>query len=211
MKSRPSTVGVPAWAKAAKKRQAQVLLLEKKKTAQQMKAELRLADKDSNESDFLTTTRVGVHRPKHTSLSQHTTRSTMASTHNQEIFVFYHPPQDYPIQHSKVVNSSDWMTVEDSKMDYKDSLSESQLAEVQSLQNQDPKLWTAEVLSHMYKVKPLSIIMAAPLSPEQQLELEVEQDFQSRLSDYEKKEYADFKEIERRKQLQKKSRRNKKT
>lgn len=64
MKRRPSTVGVPAWAKAAKKRQAQILLLEKKKTTRQMQAELRLADTDSNKSDFLTTTRVGIHKPK---------------------------------------------------------------------------------------------------------------------------------------------------
>ena len=64
LKSRPSTAGIPAWAKAANKRRAQVLLLEKKKTPAQMQAEVRLADVESNKSDFLTTSRVGVHKPK---------------------------------------------------------------------------------------------------------------------------------------------------
>lgn len=36
---------------------------------------------------------------------------------------------------------------------------------------------------------------AAPLLPEQQLELEAEQEFQSRLSEYEKKEYAEFQKL----------------
>ena len=30
-----------------------------------MQAEVRLADVESNKSDFLTTSRVGVHKPKH--------------------------------------------------------------------------------------------------------------------------------------------------
>jgi hypothetical protein len=38
--------------------------VEKKKTPDQMQAEVRLADVGSNKSDFLTTSRVGVHRPK---------------------------------------------------------------------------------------------------------------------------------------------------
>ena len=63
-KGRPGTVGIPAWAKAANKRRAQLLLVEKKKTPDQMQAEVRLADVGSNKSDFLTTSRVGVHRPK---------------------------------------------------------------------------------------------------------------------------------------------------
>ena len=36
--------------------------MQKKKTPGQMQAELRLADLESNKSDFLTTTRVGVHK-----------------------------------------------------------------------------------------------------------------------------------------------------
>ena len=38
--------------------------MDKKKTPTQMQAELRLADFESNKSDFLTTSRVGVHRLK---------------------------------------------------------------------------------------------------------------------------------------------------
>lgn len=64
LKRRPGTVGVPAWAKAANKRRAQVLLLEKTKTPAQLQAEMRLADVESKKSDFMTTSRVGVHRPK---------------------------------------------------------------------------------------------------------------------------------------------------
>lgn len=100
-KSRPSTVGIPAWAKAAKKRNARVLLLDKKKTDEQMQAEVRLADINSNKSDFLTASRVGVHRPK-TKPHSLPTESRMATTSNEEMFVFYHPAKDYPVEHTKV-------------------------------------------------------------------------------------------------------------
>ncbi|CAB3989324.1 Hypothetical predicted protein [Paramuricea clavata] len=199
-KSRPSTVGVPAWAKAANKRQAQVLLLEKKKTPTQMQAEVRLADVKSNKSDFLTTSRVGVHKPKEKTTDQ-ANRMTLSTS--GEMFVFYHAKQDYPVQHSKAVNTIEIPQEDSSSNDNTNSLSESQVVEIKLLQRRDPKLWTVDVLSDMYKVNPLAIINAAPLSPDQQLHLEVEQDFLATLSDYEKKEYSYFKNNERRKQLQK--------
>lgn len=63
MKGRRGTVGIPAWAKAANKRRAQVILLDKEKTPAQLNAEIRLADDKSTKFDFFTTSRVGVHKP----------------------------------------------------------------------------------------------------------------------------------------------------
>ncbi|XP_028398274.1 uncharacterized protein LOC114521897 [Dendronephthya gigantea] len=196
-KSRPSTVGVPAWAKAANKRRAQTLLLEKKKTPSQIQAEVRVADVKSNKSDFLTSSRVGVHKPETRAASNEGYRMTSASG---EMYLFYHPKQDYPVKHSKEMNAegSEMLGNSSSRTGNDHSLSEPQIAEIKRLQNRDPKLWTVDILADMYNVKPLAICNVAPLSHDQQVHLEVEQDFLRRLSDYERKEYTYFKNNERR-------------
>ena len=199
LKSRPSTVGIPAWAKAANKRRAQVLLVQKKKTPSQMQAELRLADLESNKSDFLTTSRVGVHKCQ----KKTTEGSRMATSTNGEMFMFSHPKQDYPAEHTKAVSTSELVGHNTLPNGYSNSLSESQIADIRLLQKLDPKLWSVDILSDMYKVTPLAIINSCPLNSDQQLQLEVEQDFLASLSDYEKKEYIYFKNNERKKQLRK--------
>ncbi|XP_046841290.1 uncharacterized protein LOC124435398 [Xenia sp. Carnegie-2017] len=199
LKGRRGTVGIPSWAKAANKRRAQVILLDKEKTPAQFDAEIRLADDKSTKFDFFTTSRVGVHKPNASNVMEN---GKSISTSNGNMIIFYHPRKNYSSEDIER-NSNDLLHKDLSQDQRASHLTDTQISEIRSLRKLDPKLWTVDMLANMYKVEPLDISDVAPLNTSQQLHLEVEQEFLATLSDYEKVEYSYFKDNERKKQLRK--------
>ncbi|XP_068757333.1 uncharacterized protein [Montipora capricornis] len=195
-KKTPHTVGVPAWAKAAGRRRKVLAKMEKPKSDEQIKAEFNLAN-DSTELSLYTTTRGGPPSNFNEEDSQiEKPKITMSA--DKTMFVCYHPARPFPLQFSKEVDTRQWWQKDGEHVqEYRDSLTDEERKEVMKLRKADPKLWTVNALSHMLKVKPLAVMLAAPLSDDQKFEVEVEHRLLNEWPEIKRKTYRANQELER--------------
>lgn len=195
-KKTPHTVGVPAWAKAAGRRRKVLAKMEKPKSDEQIKAEVNLAN-DPTELSLYTTTR-GVSLPGHKEDDSQIEKPKITMSADKTMFVCYHPAKPFPLQFSEEVDTRQWWQKDGEHVkEYRDSLTDEEKKEVIGLRKSDPKLWTVNALSHLLKVKPLAVMLAAPLSDEQKFELEVEHKLLNEWPEIKRKTYRANQELER--------------
>ncbi|XP_073228377.1 uncharacterized protein [Porites lutea] len=202
LKKTPHTVGVPAWAKAAGRRKKVLARMEKPKSEKQIHAEFNLAN-DPTELSLYTTTRRGP-LPGYKEEDSQIDKPKITMSADKTMFVCYHPAKPFPLQFSKEVDTRHWWQKDGDHVNrYRDSLTDEEIKEVFELRREDPKLWTVNALSHMLKVKPLAVMLAAPLSDEQKFEVEVEQKLLNEWTDIKRKTYRANQELERLRYYQK--------
>ncbi|KAJ7318878.1 hypothetical protein OS493_037289 [Desmophyllum pertusum] len=196
-KKTPHTVGVPAWAKAGQKRRKDLMEMEKPKSEKQILAEFNLAN-DPTELNLYITTRKGP-LPEYTADHEsQLEKAKITMSTDQSMFVCYHPAKPFPLQFSKEVGYHVWWHQDTNFVDnYRDELTIEEVEEVRKLREEDPKLWTVTALSRMLEVKPLAIMLAAPLTDEQKFELEVEGKLVSEWPKTKRKTYRANQELER--------------
>ncbi|XP_031552304.1 uncharacterized protein LOC116289500 [Actinia tenebrosa] len=202
MKNTPRTVGVPAWAKAAQRRRRSLIKLDKPKTVEQIEAEYRLSN-ETNKLDFFTTTKNS--RPQFSEVENEDEKPQISLTRNKTAFVCYHPPRKDPnalLFSKEAFERPWWHLTQDEVKDFKDSLDPEEAKEVKELRQKDPKIWTVNSLSRLFKVKPLAIVKIAPLTDEQKYEIEIERKLLKQWSDYKRKEYRANQELERQRYIQ---------
>jgi len=196
LKKTPHTVGVPAWAKAAGRRKKVLAKMEKPKSEKQIQAEFNLAN-DPTQLSLYTTTRRGP-LPGYNEEDSQIEKSKITMSADKSMFVCYHPAKPFPLQFSKEVDTRQWWQQDGDHVNrYRDSLTNEEVKEVIELRKADPKLWTVNALSHMLKVKPLAVMLAAPLSDEQKFEVEVEQKLLNEWTEIKRKTYRANQELER--------------
>ncbi|KAK3755014.1 hypothetical protein QZH41_011058, partial [Actinostola sp. cb2023] len=121
-------------------------------------------------------------------------------TKDQTAFVCYHPTRQDPkaLLFSKEAYERPWWHLTpDEVKDFKDNLDPEEIKEAKVLRQKDPKLWTVNSLSRLLKVKPLAIVLNAPLTEEQKYEIEIERKLIHQWSDYKRKEYRANQELVR--------------
>lgn len=174
-----------------------LLEMKKAKSEKQIQAEFNLAN-DPTELNLYTTTRRGP-LPEYTAdTDSQIEKPKLTMSTDKTMFVCYHPAKSFPLQFSKEVGYHVWWHQDtDYTENYRDHLTKREVQEVKTLRAEDPKLWTVIALSRMLEVKPLAILLAAPLTDEQKFEVEVERKLLNEWTLSKRKIYRANQELER--------------
>ncbi|KAL9959797.1 hypothetical protein ACROYT_G033153 [Oculina patagonica] len=171
--------------------------MEKPKSEKQIEAEFNLAN-DPTELNLYTTSRTGPPPEYDATCDSQIEKAKITMSADQTMFVCYHPAKPFPLQFSTEIGYHVWWQHDTDYMNnYRDNLTKEEVQEVKELRQKDPKLWTVTTLSNMLQVKPLAILLAAPLTDEQKLELDVERMLLNEWPKEKRKTYRANQELER--------------
>lgn len=171
--------------------------MKKPKSERQIQAEFNL-ENDTTELNLYTTTRRGPLFENTADTESRIEKAKITMSADKTMFVCYHPAKPFPLQFSKDIGYHVWWHQDtDYTENYRDHLTKEETAEVKKLRAEDPKLWTVIALSRMLEVKPLAILLAAPLTDEQKFELEVERKLLNEWTLSKRKIYRANQELER--------------
>jgi len=171
--------------------------MEKPKSDKQIEAEFNLVN-DPTELNLYTTTKTGTPPSYNAAYESQIEKPKITMSADQTMFVCYHPAKPFPLQFSKDPGYHIWWQHDTDYMNsYRDQLTKKEVQEVRELRAKDAKVWTVTSLSNMLQVKPLAILLAAPLTDEQKLELEVERKLLTEWPKEQRKTYRANQELER--------------
>eukprot|EP00794_Sanderia_malayensis_P006122 gene6122-6826_t len=191
----PLTVRTPRWKTAAIERKQFVTQLRKPRSLDNLKAEIQL-DRNPVNLNLFTTTRIGT--PPQDNATAIRTKPNVMLSKDESFFICYHPEPIYQKEKTKDAwERPKWYGEQNDIENYKEEMTDKQIAEAKLLIEEDSNLWSAPMLGHMMKVKPSVISDIFPRTREQDRNYHIERQMLTEFGKVRRMDYRKYQNKER--------------